>query len=243
MRGVHPENTLPSFEAALDACVTSIETDLHLTRDGVVMLCHEPVLSEHWCRVKEPTRITLAARPPICSLPLDDLRLVVADRNPDPSRFPDQTSAVTPLAALMADEWMIDPYAIPTLGDLIAFAAAYAGLPGQRAGKTPEQREAAAGVRFDLELKRVPLFPESIGDDYRGIELGLLEKNVLREIRTRGVLERTTVRSFDHRCVAALLRGAAAHRRDPDCRDPTAAAERPGPRCRGQHVLSELCVL
>ena len=30
-RALHPENTLPSFEAALDAGVTSIETDVHLT--------------------------------------------------------------------------------------------------------------------------------------------------------------------------------------------------------------------
>ena len=31
-RGQRPENTLPSFEAAFDAGVTSVETDLLLTR-------------------------------------------------------------------------------------------------------------------------------------------------------------------------------------------------------------------
>ena len=34
-RGLKPENTLPSFEVALDCGVTSLETDVHLTRDGV----------------------------------------------------------------------------------------------------------------------------------------------------------------------------------------------------------------
>ena len=34
-RGLKPENTLPAFEVALDLGVTSIETDVHLTRDGV----------------------------------------------------------------------------------------------------------------------------------------------------------------------------------------------------------------
>src|SRR6476620_7521466 len=44
-RGLRPENTLPSFEAALDAGVTSIETDLHLTRDGAVVLWHDPLVT------------------------------------------------------------------------------------------------------------------------------------------------------------------------------------------------------
>ena len=33
--GSAPENTLPSFEIALDCGVTSIETDVHLMRDDV----------------------------------------------------------------------------------------------------------------------------------------------------------------------------------------------------------------
>ena len=45
-RAVRPENTLPSFEAALDAGATSLETDVHLTADGVPVLVHDPQLSE-----------------------------------------------------------------------------------------------------------------------------------------------------------------------------------------------------
>ena len=44
-RGLRPENTLPSFETALDLGVTSVETDLHLTRDSVPVLCHDPMSS------------------------------------------------------------------------------------------------------------------------------------------------------------------------------------------------------
>src|SRR5262249_10549099 len=40
-RGLKPENTLPSFEAAIDAGATTIETDLHRTRDGVPVLVHD----------------------------------------------------------------------------------------------------------------------------------------------------------------------------------------------------------
>ncbi len=44
-RGQRPENTLPSFEAAFDAGVTSVETDLLLTRDDHLVLRHDPLLN------------------------------------------------------------------------------------------------------------------------------------------------------------------------------------------------------
>jgi glycerophosphoryl diester phosphodiesterase len=39
---LRPENTLPSFEAALDGGATSLECDVHVTADGVPVLCHDP---------------------------------------------------------------------------------------------------------------------------------------------------------------------------------------------------------
>src|SRR3954470_9863897 len=87
-RGLRPENTLPSFEAALDCGVTSIETDLHLTRDGVPVLCHDSHLSDRICRPVEGAKFSLARPLPISGLTLAQLRRYRADRNPDPARFP-----------------------------------------------------------------------------------------------------------------------------------------------------------
>jgi glycerophosphoryl diester phosphodiesterase len=42
--GVAPENTMPSFEAAWAAGVAWVETDVHLTRDGVAVLLHDAAL-------------------------------------------------------------------------------------------------------------------------------------------------------------------------------------------------------
>ncbi|KAK5628674.1 hypothetical protein RRF57_004389 [Xylaria bambusicola] len=39
-----PENTMAAFRAATEAGAEAIETDLHLTRDGVVVLCHDETL-------------------------------------------------------------------------------------------------------------------------------------------------------------------------------------------------------
>lgn len=43
-KAIAPENTMAAFRAAVDAGVEAIETDLHLTRDGVVVLCHDETL-------------------------------------------------------------------------------------------------------------------------------------------------------------------------------------------------------
>ncbi|KAI0412689.1 PLC-like phosphodiesterase [Xylaria grammica] len=39
-----PENTMAAFRAATAAGADALETDLHLTRDGVVVLCHDETL-------------------------------------------------------------------------------------------------------------------------------------------------------------------------------------------------------
>jgi glycerophosphoryl diester phosphodiesterase len=197
-RGLKPENTLPSFETAFDLGVSTVETDLHLTRDGVVVLCHDPVLSP---RLHTPPVNAATAWRAVAEVTLSELRGYRADRNPDPVRFPRQDAGVTPLAAWFADEHGFDPWSTPTLDDLLRFAVAYTGAAGARAGKTDAQRNRARHVRFDLELKRVPFYPEAINDGFTGRAPGLLEERVVQAVRAAGVVGRTTVRSFDHRSV------------------------------------------
>ena len=187
-RGRKPENTLPSFEAALDAGVSSVETDLHLTADGAVVLCHDPTLD---ATVFSPP----GGRRPLSELRLAELRSWRADRNPDPARFPDQDAVATPLARWFAERHGLDPFSVPTLSDLFLFAAAYAGEPGAAAGKSPRQRQRAARVGFDLEVKHVPFHA---GPPH------LLEQRAVEAVRAAGVADRATVRSFDHRCVRRL---------------------------------------
>jgi glycerophosphoryl diester phosphodiesterase len=199
-RGMRPENTLPSFEFALDAAVTSIETDVHLSADDVPVLFHDPVIDAKLCRLPA----TLGPRRLVRDLTCAELRSFPADRNPDSTRFPEQQAVVGPLSAMLAKETGVDPFAIPTVAELLAFVRAYAGEAGERAGKSPSRRENAARVVIDLELKRVPFCPQTIGDDFRGSEPGLLERRVVAEIRQADMLPRARVRSFDHRVLAAV---------------------------------------
>ena len=83
-RGPRPENTLPAFEVALDTGASSVETDLHLTRDGVVVLCHEPFLNA--ALFTPPTAD--APRPAVADVTLAELRLWRPTAIPTPAAFP-----------------------------------------------------------------------------------------------------------------------------------------------------------
>jgi glycerophosphoryl diester phosphodiesterase len=44
-RGNAPENTLPAFERALEIGVSTLELDIGVTADGVVVISHDPYLN------------------------------------------------------------------------------------------------------------------------------------------------------------------------------------------------------
>jgi glycerophosphoryl diester phosphodiesterase len=206
-RGLRPENTLPAFEAALDLRVTTLETDIHLTKDRVPVLFHDEVVSDRLARVASGANVPPpATRPLVSTLTLAQLRGYVVDQNPDPRRFPEQKNDISRVAQAFSLNQGLPLYAIPTLQDLLDFASAYAGELGRAAGKTPEQRERARSVRFNLELKRVPFHPEYIGDEFDGKEAGELERAVIAFIRKAEVLDRVVVQSFDHRALVAARR-------------------------------------
>lgn len=201
-RGLKPENTLPAFEIALDAGVTSIETDLHLTEDGIPILFHDATIHESLCELLAGSASPAPeTRPLLRTLSLEKIRGYAVNRNPDARRFPAQDDRVTPLTERFALDKNLHPFALPTLAELFAFAQAYAGPQGKAAGKTTDQEECARRVIFDLELKRVPFRPHFMADEWSGSEPGQLEKNVLEAVRDFGLTNRVRIRSFEHRSV------------------------------------------
>ncbi len=48
-RALRPENTLPAFEYALAQGVDVLELDLGVTKDGVVVVSHDPVIKAPIC--------------------------------------------------------------------------------------------------------------------------------------------------------------------------------------------------
>ncbi|HTT12039.1 MAG TPA: glycerophosphodiester phosphodiesterase [Burkholderiaceae bacterium] len=127
-RGLAPENTLAAFRRALAIGVTSLETDLAVTRDDVLVLSHEPYLNPALTRDATGAWLT-GPGPNIRSLDLAELRRFDVGRlNPASAyarSWPQQVPA--------------DGERVPTLDELVAVVRAHG----------PE-------VRLNIETKITP---------------------------------------------------------------------------------------
>src|SRR3954471_4745801 len=73
-----PENTVPAFRRAVRRGATGIETDAFLTRDGVVVLAHDPAVRTADGRTRLISELDRAELPPHVPT-LEDLLDVVTD--------------------------------------------------------------------------------------------------------------------------------------------------------------------
>ncbi len=56
-RGILPENSIPGFLAALDSGVTTIEMDVVVSKDGLIVVSHEPFMNHEICLNSEGGKI------------------------------------------------------------------------------------------------------------------------------------------------------------------------------------------
>ncbi len=80
--GLHPENTLEAFGAALALGVSTLELDVHLTRDDDVVVSHDPALAD----ARLIRQLGRADLPPTMPL-LRDVAALLAARDADPVRI------------------------------------------------------------------------------------------------------------------------------------------------------------
>lgn len=132
-RGLAPENTLPAFERALALGVSTLELDVGLTGDGVVVVSHDPALNPAITR--DASGRWLAARGPR----LKDLRLAEV-QSYDVGRI----DPASPYARSFAAQQPVDGTRIPRLADVFALLRA----PG------------AQHVRLNIEIKTSPVQPD-----------------------------------------------------------------------------------
>lgn len=57
-RGLLPENSLPAFEKAIELGVHTLELDLAVSKDGIVVVSHEPYMSRIICQKPDGSDIT-----------------------------------------------------------------------------------------------------------------------------------------------------------------------------------------
>jgi len=136
-RGLAPENTLPAFAAALSLGVTTLELDAAITKDGVVVISHDPTLNPDITR--DASGKWLEKRgPAIFSLTLTELQQYDVGRirpgTDYAKRYPGQKPA--------------EGMRIPRLADLFALV----------------RKSANEQVRFNIETEFSPLEPSETQD-------------------------------------------------------------------------------
>lgn len=131
-RGLAPENTLPAFATALSLGVSTLELDVGLTRDGHLVVGHDPLLQSHLARL-DGKWIT-APGPAIWHSTFADMQLYDVGRL-DPASKYGQT---------YPEQKPVDGTRMPRLEDVFALVA----------------KSGNSAVRFNIETKISPLKPD-----------------------------------------------------------------------------------
>ena len=136
-RGLAPENTLAGFARALSLGVTTLELDTAITKDGVIVISHDPSLNPNITRDKEGKWLAKQG-PAIYSLTFDELQQYDVGRLKPNTKY----------ANSFPEQKALDGTRIPRLVDLFSLV--------KKSGN--EQ------VRFFIELKVSPHKPEETLD-------------------------------------------------------------------------------
>ena len=136
-RGLAPENTLPSFARALSLGVTVLELDTAITKDGVIVISHDPSLNPNITRDKDGRWLEKPG-PAIQSITFSELQQY------DVGRLKPNTN----YAKSFPEQKAVDGTRIPRLADLFALV----------------KKSGNGQVRFNIELKVSPLKPDETLD-------------------------------------------------------------------------------
>lgn len=194
-RGLAPENTLPGIEQALDLGVDAVEIDLHLTRDGQVLVSHDPGPRPGLCRTQNDLRPEQALL--WAALDLAEIQSsYIADLNPDPKRFPDQQNRFTGRLAPQVMAGAASPFSPPSLVQVFE-------LLGRYARTSPACAEHLRRFRVYLEIKRVPFYEKTWLGPYES----RFEEQIVKIVRSLdNQLFGITVLSFDPTALKAIRR-------------------------------------
>ncbi len=173
-RGLAPENTLAAFRIALAIGVTTLETDLALTRDGVLVLSHEPRLHAALTRGADGRWLGDDGAT-IFSLNVNDLAQYDVGRLNPAHKY----------AAQWAEQKAVDGERIPTLAQLFDLAR-----DARSPGDSP--------VRFNMETKITPTSGDAVPAPDR------YARAVVDAVRAADMSERVTVQSFDWRTLSEV---------------------------------------
>lgn len=162
--GLRPENTLPAFEAGLDNLVTSLETDIGISADGVPLIWHDQFFTPTSCRRIDGTCYTLKDRIYLSDITSAEAQRTLICDKLHAVRFRKQTNDLTlsPVSVAFAEhEHLISPYVPTHVEQLFRFTHFYADYysngPGKEHPEAEVRAQNAERVCFNIETKILPI--------------------------------------------------------------------------------------
>ena len=205
-RDLRPENTLPAMEVALDHLMTTLETDIGITRDGISMLDHDPHVEAAKCRRADGAPYELVNQRLVKDLTLSELQSTfICDKIIRDPAFQKNDLALSPVSvAFAALHGLMHPYVMPTVQQLFDFVKFYQKYYKNNAGnRHPHaalRAQNAAKVRFNIETKinpRAELVTRTVGPlKFASALANMIVANKLEE--------RADIQSFDFRTLLVV---------------------------------------
>lgn len=174
-RGMAPENTMVAFETAMAVGVNTLELDVGITSDGVVVIGHDPALNPDLARNAQGQwlrQLGMERGPTISSLTWAQLQTYDVGRINPASRY----------ATTFATQVPKDGERMPRLAALFERVKALK----------------ADHIRFNIEIKITPSRPDETLPPREFVQ------SLMRVIDAQGMRSRVTIQSFDWRTLAVM---------------------------------------
>ncbi|GAB7102311.1 glycerophosphodiester phosphodiesterase family protein [Streptomyces phaeofaciens JCM 4814] len=180
--GVEPENTLRSFVAAEQAGLDAIELDLHLSRDGALVVMHDHDVDR-----------TTDGSGSISDLTLEELRALDAGRGERVPVFEEVLDAVTlPLQAEIKDvqaaRALAEVLRERDLAERVEVSSFHDAAVAETARLVPGVRTALIGSRYGLDIvdRAVDAGAATVCLNLRRLTLEIVEEARKRDLRIIG---------------------------------------------------------
>ena len=175
-RGVYPENTMSAFIYSAELGVTTLELDLQLTKDGIPIISHNPILEPYLAKYNGKW-VVKGKEPVIGNLSLIQLKkYTVGETDPDSEYYKERCPGQN----------IVSDAKIPSLEELFQ-----------------EMNEHNfKHIRFNIELKS---YPDGPGKGMNGDPETFI-KAVMNIIKKYNMQDRVTIQSFDWRILTECRR-------------------------------------
>ncbi len=211
-RNLRPENTLPAMEVALDNLMSTLETDIGVTKDGVTVHDHDPYIEAAKCRRADGVAYGADDQVLVKDLTAAEIQSrFICDKV---FRGPEQVNdtALSPVTvAFAAKVGLPSPYVMPTTQQLFDFVefyeAWYTAGPGASAPDAPARSANAARIRFNIETKtnpRTDLDEHGVAYDARTLGPDAFVTALAGVIEENHLEQRADIQSFDWRTLLGV---------------------------------------